>query len=102
MATHMADAARAWLDLLDHHQREQAAWPFPADDERRLWFYTPTDHGGLPLGAMDAAQQQAAMRLLRAGLSEAAVRHGDHDHRARERARRRRAVALDVRPRSRP
>ena len=53
-------------------QREQAAWPFPADDERRLWFYTPTDHGGLPLGAMDAAQQQAAMRLLRAGLSEAA------------------------------
>ena len=68
----MADAARAWLDLLDHHQREQAAWPFPADDERRLWFYTPTDHGGLALGAMDAAQQQAAMRLLRTGLSEAA------------------------------
>jgi hypothetical protein len=72
VATRMADAARAWLDLLDHDQRERAAWPFPADDERRLWFYTPTDHGGLPLGAMDAAQQQAAMRLLRAGLSEAA------------------------------
>jgi hypothetical protein len=72
VATRMADAARAWLDGLDHHQRELAAWPFPADDERRMWFYTPTDHGGLPLGTMDAAQQQAAMRLLRAGLSEAA------------------------------
>ncbi len=68
----MADAARAWLDGLDEHQRERAAWPFPADDERQLWFYTPTDHGGLPLGAMDAGQQRAAMRLLRSGLSEAA------------------------------
>ncbi len=68
----MADAARAWLDGLGDHPRERAAWPFPADDERRLWFYTPTDHGGLALGAMDAAQQRAAMRLLRAGLSEAA------------------------------
>jgi len=72
VAMRMADAARAWLDALGDHQRERAAWPFPADDERRLWFYTPTDHGGLALGAMDAAQQRAAMRLLRAGLSEAA------------------------------
>ena len=26
------------------------AWEFPADEERRRWFYTPTDHGGLTLG----------------------------------------------------
>jgi hypothetical protein len=68
----MADAARTWLDALDDGQRALAAWPFPADDERRLWFYTPTDHGGLTLGVMDAGQQQAALRLLRTGLSEAA------------------------------
>jgi hypothetical protein len=72
VATTMADAARAWLDLLDEDQRATATWPFPADDERRLWFYTPTDHGGLTLGAMDPTQQRAAMRLLRSGLSEAA------------------------------
>jgi Protein of unknown function (DUF3500) len=72
VATRMADAAQAWLDGLDDAQRALALWPFPADDERRLWFYTPTDHGGLPLGAMDATQQRAAMRLLRSGLSEAA------------------------------
>ena len=68
----MADAAQALLDGLGEGQREHAAWPFPADDERRLWFYTPTDHGGLTLGAMDATQQRTAMRLLRTGLSEAA------------------------------
>jgi hypothetical protein len=72
VATTMADAARSWLDLLDEGQRATAAWPFPADDERRLWFYTPTDHGGLTLGSMDPTQQRAAMRLLRSGLSEAA------------------------------
>lgn len=68
----MAEAAAAWLDGLEPDQHRLAAWPFPADDERRLWFYTPTDHGGLPLAAMRPAQQQAAMRLLRSGLSRPA------------------------------
>ena len=68
-AARMVEAAAAWLASLDDHQRERAAWPFPADDERRRWFYTPTDHGGLPLGAMRPAQQRLAMRLLRSGLS---------------------------------
>lgn len=68
----MAEAAVAWLDTLTDAQRELAAWGFPADDERTQWFYTPTDHGGLPLGEMRPAQQQAAMRLLRTGLSRPA------------------------------
>ena len=72
VATRMAEAADLWLAELDDDQRSLARWDFPADDERRLWFYTPTDHGGLPLGAMRPAQQQAAMRLLRSGLSRAA------------------------------
>ncbi len=50
------------LDALDDEQRTSALWPFPSDDERRLWFYTPTDHGGLPLAAMDAPQQRLAFR----------------------------------------
>src|SRR5215216_2001243 len=68
----MAEHAAAWLALLDAEQRALAVWPFPADDERRQWFYTPTDHGGLTLGAMEPAQQRAVLRLLRSGLSEAA------------------------------
>jgi Protein of unknown function (DUF3500) len=65
----MAEAAVAFLRSLDEHQRSIAAWPFPADEERRRWFYTPTDHGGLPLSAMRPAQQRLAMRLVATGLS---------------------------------
>jgi hypothetical protein len=67
----MADAARAFLDALEPAQRAAAAWPFPSEDERTRWFYTPTDHGGLPLGAMRPRQQQLAHRLLASGLSRA-------------------------------
>jgi Protein of unknown function (DUF3500) len=69
IARRMADAAAAFLASLDDSQRELAAWPFPADEERRRWFYTPTDHGGLPVGAMRPAQQRLAFRLLAAALS---------------------------------
>ena len=39
------------------------------DAERRRWFYTPTDHGGLTLNAQRPAQQRRAMALLGAGTS---------------------------------
>ena len=47
VAERMEEAAAVLLASLDGEQRASAAWPFPADDERRRWFYTPTDHGGL-------------------------------------------------------
>jgi hypothetical protein len=69
----MAEAARAWLGLLDAGQRRAAAGEVPshgpADAERRRWFYTPTDHGGLPVHQQRPAQQRAAMRLVSSGLS---------------------------------
>ncbi len=71
----MADAATTWLDLLDEGQRPDATGDAPADDgsdaERRRWFYTPTDHGGLDLHRQSPTQQRAAMRLVATGLSEA-------------------------------
>ncbi len=74
VAARMADAAADWLAALDPRQRAVAAGAAPsadgaADAERRRWFYTPTDHGGLPLGAQRPAQQQLALRLVAAGLS---------------------------------
>src|SRR5687768_15459267 len=75
VARRMAEAATAWLDGLDAQQRRVAAGAVPADGasdaERRRWFYTPTDHGGLTLHQQRPAQQRAAMRLVASGLSTA-------------------------------
>ena len=76
VAAQMAEAARAWLETLDAKQGTigQGAVPSddPSDNERRRWFYTPTDHGGLTIHQQRPAQQRAAMRLVSAGLSPAA------------------------------
>ncbi|HEX2075129.1 MAG TPA: DUF3500 domain-containing protein [Geodermatophilus sp.] len=73
VARRMAEAANAWLDSLDPRQRRIAVGAVPEDDasdaERRRWFYTPTDHGGLTFHAQRPAQQRAAMRLVASGLS---------------------------------
>jgi hypothetical protein len=69
----MAEAARAWLGSLTAEQRAVATGAVPAADasdaERRRWFYTPTDHGGLTAHQQRPAQQRAAMRLVATGLS---------------------------------
>jgi hypothetical protein len=76
VAARMAEAARAWLDTLDPEQRAigQGAVPTddPSDNERRRWFYTPTDHGGVTIHQQRPAQQRTAMRLVSTGLSPAA------------------------------
>jgi hypothetical protein len=69
LAARMAEAAQALLDTLSAEQRQLAHWEFPSEEERRRWFYTPTDHGGLTLTQMRPAQQQRTMRLLATGLS---------------------------------
>ena len=72
--TRIADAMGAvvteLLDLFDVDQRAQASFDFD-EGERRLWFYTPTDHGGLAMTQMDALQRQMVWRLLATGLSVA-------------------------------
>ena len=76
VAATMAAAAAAWLGALDPAQRAAATGDAPSADaesdaERRRWFYTPTDHGGLPLGAQRPAQQSLAHQLVATGLSTA-------------------------------
>lgn len=65
----MVEAADALLAALDADQRAAATWPFD-DDERRRWYYTPTDHGGVPLADLDTAQHRLVWRLVASGLSE--------------------------------
>ncbi len=73
IADAMAVAAQAWLDTLDANQRPIGTGAVPADDgsdaERRRWFYTPTDHGGLTVHQQRPEQHRAAMRLISTGLS---------------------------------
>jgi Protein of unknown function (DUF3500) len=75
IAERMSAAAAAWADSLSGDQRAAGWWSPPSDnvaeEERVRWFYTPTDHGGLPLGAQRPAQQRLVMRLLSTGLSTA-------------------------------
>jgi hypothetical protein len=69
-AGRMVDAARSWLAMLSDEQRHRAQAGWPSDDERHRWYYTPTDHGGLPLADMSPVQQSSAMQLLATGLSK--------------------------------
>jgi hypothetical protein len=76
VAAEMSEAAERWLASLDDAQRWRGLFPAPSPDdagrtpgERTTWFYTPTDHGGLPLGEQRPAQQGLAMRLVATGLS---------------------------------
>lgn len=71
IADKMAEAATDLVEALDQSQCAIACRPFPDDDERRVWFYTPTDHGGLPFAAMSAAQHRLVHRLVATGLSRA-------------------------------
>lgn len=72
VAQQMSHAADSWLSELSETQRPLGSWDAPggtAEDERRRWFYTPTDHGGLPLNAQSPHQQRRAMELVATGLS---------------------------------
>lgn len=69
-AAAMAIAANELLAELSPDERAAACWSFD-DPERRRWYYTPTDHGGLPLAEMTSHQHQLVWRLLATGLSEA-------------------------------
>jgi len=71
LASKMAEAAVALIDTLDDEQRRIAQWPFSDHEERTRFFYTPTDHGGLPIAAMRPRQQQLTHRLVASGLSRA-------------------------------
>ncbi len=66
----MTTAASNLLGSLDSRQLSRLTFPF-GDDEQFLWFYTPTDHGGLSLSEMTSAQHRRTHQLLSTGLSKA-------------------------------
>ncbi|MFZ9985417.1 MAG: DUF3500 domain-containing protein [Ilumatobacteraceae bacterium] len=69
-AQSMSDIATEFLASLTDDQRVLATFDFENVEERIRWFYTPTDHGGLPLAKMAARQHRLVYRLLASALSE--------------------------------
>lgn len=65
----MTRVAQGFLMTLSNEQREQAVYPLD-DPERFVWYYTPHDRKGLPLKHMNPAQRQAALALVKTGLSD--------------------------------
>ena len=107
VAAGMAEAAAAWLDVLDAPSsagsRPAPSLPTTATDaERRRWFYTPTDHGGLTFHEQRPAQQRAAMRLVATGPVRRRLRHGRDRHGPGERAGPHGGLPGAVRPGARP
>jgi hypothetical protein len=102
VAAKMAEEAQRLIDSLDDAQRKLALWPFPGDEERRLWFYTPTDHGGLTLAAMAQPQHRLLYRLLASGLSTAGYVTASTIIGLEKRARSGRRFQRDLRSAARP
>ncbi len=64
----MAGAVQAFLNTLSADERKQASYAF-ASDERYNWHFVPKARNGLPLKQMQPAQRQAALAILKTGLS---------------------------------
>ena len=72
----MLEAARTFLGILSPTEKSQAMFPFNSE-ERFRWFYTPVPRKGISLKEMTDAQKQAALNLLRVGLSERGYRKAE-------------------------
>ena len=64
----MAKAADAFLAALDPAKRAKAGLPFNSE-ERLNWHFVPKDREGVAIKQMSAEERQAALTLLKSGLS---------------------------------
>ena len=64
----MAGAVQAFLNTLSADERKQTSYAFTSD-ERYNWHFVPKARNGLALKQMQPAQRQAALAILKTGLS---------------------------------
>lgn len=70
MTPSMINVAKELVASFDEVQRDRAMFNFADFNERKKWFYTPTNHGGLPLAEMKSSQHRMVHKLLATALSE--------------------------------
>ena len=64
-------SAQVFLKTLDSEKLSKAFLPYETE-ERRNWFFVPIDRKGLPLMEMNEVQRDAALKLIKASVSESA------------------------------
>jgi hypothetical protein len=64
-------SAENFLKTLDNEKLSKAFLPYETE-ERRNWFFVPIDRKGLPLMEMNESQRAAALKLIKASVSESA------------------------------
>ena len=64
----MVKAANAFVAALDSAKRAKATRPFNSE-ERLNWYFVPRERQGVPIKQMSSGERQAALTLLRSGLS---------------------------------
>ncbi len=64
-------SAQAFLKTLDNEKLSKAFLPYETE-ERRNWFFVPIERKGLPLMDMNESQRDAALKLIKASVSESA------------------------------
>ncbi|NEU69018.1 DUF3500 domain-containing protein [Spirosoma agri] len=65
----MREAVQTFLQTLTPEQRQKTMFPFD-NEERFNWHFVPRERKGLPLKQMTPEQRQAAMAMLKTGLSD--------------------------------
>ena len=64
-------SVQAFLKILDNEKLSKAFLPYETE-ERRNWFFVPIERKGLPLMDMNEPQRDAALKLIKASVSESA------------------------------
>src|SRR5947207_2878977 len=68
-SSNMLDATKAFMNVLSPELRAKASFPFNSE-ERFNWHYIPRERKGVSFKEMSFPQQEAALHLLHAGLSD--------------------------------
>jgi hypothetical protein len=75
-AVEMATAGSNFFNALSPEQQQKASFAF-ADDERLNWAFVPKARKGLPFKEMTPPQREAAVALIKSGLSERGFEKAD-------------------------
>ena len=73
-AQNLADKANAFISTLNDAQKTEALYPFDTAERYRFMYVPLDDRKGISMNELSAAQQAAAMDLLKTSLSEETIK----------------------------